>query len=77
MLDKVIDMKPQQTINNTMNNNKFNVNVFLHEQCKNAVNDSIRYICSPFKLPPSKNAKKIFMPEISELVEITAVRGIS
>ena len=38
MLDKVIDMKPQQTINNTMNNNKFNVNVFLHEQCKNAVN---------------------------------------
>ena len=39
LLDKVIDMKPQQTINNTMNNNnKFNVNVFLHEQCKNALN---------------------------------------
>ncbi len=44
ILDKVVEMsnnKPQQqTINNTMNNNKFNINVFLHEECKNALNFS-------------------------------------
>ncbi len=40
MLNKVMELsKPtNQTINNTMNNNKFNINVFLHEQCKNALN---------------------------------------
>ena len=40
MLNKMIEIsKPtNQTINNTMNNNKFNINVFLHEQCKNALN---------------------------------------
>lgn len=39
ILDKVVtEMSKPQTINNTMNNNKYNINVFLHEQCKNAVN---------------------------------------
>ena len=39
ILDKVVEMsKPQQTINNTMNNNKFNINLFLHEQCRGAMN---------------------------------------
>jgi len=40
MLNKMMELsKPtNQTINNTMNNNKFNINLFLHEQCKNALN---------------------------------------
>ena len=34
-------MTTNQTINNTINNNqKFNINVFLNEQCKNAINFS-------------------------------------
>ena len=39
ILDKVLELSKPQTINNTMNTtNRVNINVFLHEQCKNAVN---------------------------------------
>ena len=38
VMKQIMTIQPATVINNTNNNNKFNINVFLNEQCKDAIN---------------------------------------
>jgi len=38
VMKKIMTIQPATVINNTNSNNKFNINVFLNEQCKDAIN---------------------------------------